>query len=135
MQTKRNFKTNNKVFVLSYQDFTGIAALTGSKILRTLPAGSVIKRVLLKHTVQWAAPSLSALTARVTTANHNYGTAFNIFTAPTAEGFDSDLAPFREKLATPVDIKVDLTATGANLNTFTAGELQVILTYDVEATV
>lgn len=135
MDTKRNFANGNKVYVLSYKDFTGNAGTTGAKVLRTLPAGTVVKRVLVKPTVQWAAPSLSALTARVTTAQHNYGTAFNIFQAPGAEVFDSDLTPFREKLNSTVDISINLTATGANLSALTAGELQVILVYDTERTI
>jgi hypothetical protein len=73
---------------------------------------------------------ITALTGRVMTANHNYGTAFNILQAPGDEVFDSDLVRFREKFSTPVDFFFRIASTGGNLSTLTAGEVDIIVNYD-----
>lgn len=131
MLKQRNLKYGNRVFIVSYADMTPLGAVTSGAINLPLilPAGAVVGLTLVKHTVQFAAPSLSALTARVTTAQHNYGTAFNIFTAPSAEGFDSDIVGFREKLGSTSQMQLTLTSTGANFNALTAGEVQVVILY------
>lgn len=131
MLKQRNLKYGNRVFIVSYADIVPLGAVTSGNVNLPLilPAGAVVFGTLVKHTVQFAAPSLSALTARVTTAQHNYGTAFNIFQAPGAEVFDADNVAFREKLGSTTQMLLSLTSTGANLGALTAGELQVVILY------
>jgi len=75
---------------------------------------------------------ITALTGRVITANHNYGTAFDILQAPGAEVFDSDLVRFREKFSSAVAFLYRVTSTGGALSTLTAGDVDIIVNYDVQ---
>jgi hypothetical protein len=131
MLKQRNLKYGNRVFVVSYADITPLGAtLTGAiNLPLILPAGAVVDLVLQVPTVQFAAPSLSALSSRVISAQHNYGTAFNIFQAPGPEVFDADQVRFREKLGSTTQMQVTFVAVGANLGTLTAGELQIVINY------
>jgi hypothetical protein len=130
MTKSRNFKTGNYVFDVKYTDLTGTAGLTQDVLLKTLPAGTVVKRVLVK--IKTAFAGTTTLTGRVISAQHNYGTAYNLKTTPGAEVYDSDLTPFRELTASTVALNFHVVATVDNLTSLTAGEVQIVVVYDVE---
>lgn len=115
-------------------DIVGLAAnLTGDVILMDLPANSVVLRTFVKHSTSVAGPSISACTARVQTANNNYGTTFDVFQAPGATVTDFDgLHPSKENFAAITPIYVHFIAVGANLGVATAGQVDVTITYHAQ---
>lgn len=133
MLKQRNLKYGNRVFIVSYADIVAIGAATSGSINLPLilPAGAIVTQTLVKDTVQFAAPSLSALTVQIADATtHVYGSGtLNIFTAPSAEKFISDIVGFRTRLGSTTQMSLNFTSTGANLNALTAGELQVVINY------
>lgn len=105
------------------------AATSGDILLTTLPAKSAVLTTLVKHSEAVVGASVSASTARVITANTNYGTAFNIFQAPGATVSDFYATPKIENYATTTALNLHVTTTGANLSVVTAGAVDVWVTY------
>jgi hypothetical protein len=118
---------SNRVYNVTFADLASFAALTGNVKLFSLPQGAIITDTLIKPKVAFVGPT--TVTARVTTAQHNYGTAFDVKQAVAAETFDSDIVPFREKLNSVTDVNLSFVSTGTNLNTTTAGEVDVVVNY------
>lgn len=73
---------------------------------------------------------ITAITGRVMTAQHNYGTAYSLLVTPGAEVFDSDIVRFRELFSSASQFFFRIAATGGNLSTLTAGEVDIIINYD-----
>lgn len=73
--------------------------------------------------------AISAATARVITANNNYGTAFDVFQAPGATVSDFYATPKSENFTTTTPLNLAMTSTGDNLNTVTTGGIDVWVTY------
>ncbi len=107
------------------------AATSGVITLVTLPAGSILSDVLVKHKTALAGPSLSAATARATTAGKNWGTAYDVFQAASGTAFDYDDESQVVSFTTDTDLRLSVTTTGANLSALTAGEIDVFIEYKV----
>lgn len=75
--------------------------------------------------------AISASTARVITANNNYGTAFDVFQAPGATVLDFYATPKSENFTTTTPVNLAMTSTGDNLNTVVAGAIDVYIMYVV----
>lgn len=121
----------NKFTVTKAQIVALGAATSGNVTIATLPAKAVILNTTLKHTVAVAGPSVSAATARITTAGHNYGTAFDVFQAVGNTVLDFDEAANSENFAAVTPVRVSFTSTGANLSVVTAGSVDAYITYYV----
>ena len=133
-----------KKYNIALSDITGLGAVTqGNLLIDTLPAGSVIQYVRIKHTTSVAGPSISACTAQVATSNVAYGAAFDVFQAVSSTAFatvvtPSVASPFQilgvasppvENFATTTPLYLVLIATGANLGVATAGAISVWVRY------
>jgi hypothetical protein len=113
---------------------TQIAALgavtAGDITLFNLPSAAVIDQTLTKPFVSVAGTSFSAATARVITANNNYGTAYDVFQAVgnTVSDFDGT-HPHLENFVAVTPVLLHMTSTGGNLSATTAGSIDVWITY------
>lgn len=105
------------------------AATSGDILLTTLPAKAVVSQTLVKPSQAVAGPSISAATARVISANHNYGTAFDVFQAVGNTVSDFYTTPQLENYATTTALNLHVTSTGANLSVATAGAADVWIVY------
>lgn len=121
-------------------DFNDVAALgaftTGDVIFDTLPAGAVLEFARLKHSVLFVGPSITAMTARIQTANNNYGTGtldvVGVAIGTTSgTSFINDVTGATENIAVATPIYVHFAATGANLSVMTAGSLDVWYQYRI----
>lgn len=72
---------------------------------------------------------LSAATARVITANHNFGTAYDVLQAVGDTVLDFYATPQSENFAATTPMSLRMTSTGANLSTVTTGTMEVWVTY------
>jgi hypothetical protein len=75
--------------------------------------------------------AISAATARVITANNNYGTAFDVFQAPGDTVLDFYATPKSENFAATTAVNLAMTSTGDNLGTVGAGAIEAWVTYYV----
>jgi hypothetical protein len=75
--------------------------------------------------------AVTAATARVITANNNYGTAFDVFQAPGDTVLDFYATPKSENFAATTAVNLAMTSTGDNLGTIGAGAIDVWITYYV----
>lgn len=109
------------------------AVLQANLLLDTLPPGSLMQYVRIKHSQAGAGPSVTAVTAQVGDGTNSWGSAFDIFQAPsntalsTAQLTASNIGPF----AANWPIYLTLIATGGNLGVFTAGALSVWLRWTI----
>lgn len=106
------------------------AATSGDITLFNLPARAVIDQTTVKPFVAVAGTSFSAATARVITANNNYGTAYDVFQAVgnTVSDFDGT-HPHLENFVAVTPVLLHMTSTGGNLSATTAGSIDVWVTY------
>lgn len=105
------------------------AATSGNILLATLPANSVVLSTTVKHSAAIAGTSITAATARATTANNNYGTAFDVFQAPGDTILDFYATPKSENFSTTTALNLSMTTTGANLSAVSAGAVDVWICY------
>lgn len=108
------------------------AGLTKDVTLFNLPKGAIVTDVLQKPVTAFA--GTTTFTGRVITAEHNYGTAFNMKQAVAAETFDSDVVPFRELLNSTVPVLFHAVATVDNLTALTQGSVDIVVGYDLRNT-
>jgi hypothetical protein len=133
-----------KKYNILLSDIAGLGAvLQGNLLIDTLPAGSVIQYIRIKHTTSVAGPAITACTAQVATSNVAYGTAFDVFQAVSNTAFatvvtPSVASPFQilgvasppvENFATTTPLYLVLVTTGANLSVATAGAISVWVRY------
>ena len=123
-------------YTLSYSDFSGTAAGTGTFAIYTLPAGSVIHACMAKTTTQFSCPAGSALTMTIgVTANNSRYLAVNTLSnAPSGTNFAPASTSTAAMRATAEDFGGTTTvnayvASGfpgfANLNTYTQGAIDI----------
>lgn len=120
-------------YTVPLADLKGIGAATsGTIILDTLPAGTIVTHVLMKPTTALAGPSVTAATARVVTtavgsgtAVLNFGTAYDVFQATGAGVRDFDGASQFIGTTADAELRLKVTSTGANLSVLTAGQIDV----------
>lgn len=106
------------------------AATSGDVTLFSLPARSVVVRTIVKPYVAVAGTSYSAATARVITAAHNFGTAYDVFQAVGETVEDIGYIPTFELTTVAVPVLLHMTSTGGNLSACTAGSIDVWVTYE-----
>lgn len=120
----------NRHFVVNAAQLAAISGTTsGNFLLTTLPANSVVLDTTVKHFTPVSGGAISAATARVTTTNNNYGTAFNVFQAAGATVYDFYATPKSENVLTATPVQLSITTTGANMSVITAGIIDVWITY------
>lgn len=128
----------HKKYTVGPADLAKLGAFTsGDIILDYLPAGAVVRATRVKHSAAVVGASVSAATARVITANNNYGSGtLDVFAAPgTTSGthFITDIAGANENFAAVTPLLLHVTSTGANLSVVTAGSIDVWVDYTVLA--
>lgn len=72
---------------------------------------------------------VSAATARLISAQNNYGTAFDVAQATGAEVVDFDGTAKNELMGGPSTLNLHLTTTGATFDLLTAGEVEAWITW------
>jgi hypothetical protein len=113
-------------YSISLADLKALGANTsGSIVLTSLPAGTIVTHVFLKHSTALVGPSLSAATARVNANSKNFATAYDVFAAVSATAFDYDDEAQFIKYDGAANLQVTITLTGANANALTAGAIDV----------
>ncbi len=106
------------------------AALTNNITLLTLPAKTMIHRVVIKQSTAFAGTLISAYTLSVGIAGTlaKYIAAYDVFAAVAATTFGASAATIQallENFSTTAAIKVEATAVGANLDQSTAGSADI----------
>ena len=115
-------------FTISYSDLSAAAA--GNSItLATLPAGTVLHGVVMKHSAAFTGGTISAYTVSVGLTGNvaKYATAFDVFQAPGNTVGQASFGGYVENFGATTDIKISAAATGGLLNAATAGSLTVWL--------
>jgi hypothetical protein len=114
----------------TYADFAA-AALTKDIEILSLPPNGVIHSVAYRHSAAFAGGSISALTISigVPSGNTKYGAARNVLAAPNA--LNTLGGGGVEDNGASASIRAYAIATGDNLNTATAGSLDVWICYAV----
>ena len=128
-----------KKYNITLADIVSLGAnLQGNFLLDTLPAGEIVQYGRIKHSVAVAGPGITGCTAQLGDqfgGGSNFGTAFNVFTAPGGEvlsTFGGLVAPTGVGYFSQTNqIYLTLIATGANLSVATAGAISVWLRYVV----
>lgn len=114
-------------YIIPYTSFTA-AALTQTIEFFILPAKGVIEAVMLKSTTAFSGPSLTAYAALIGIAGDTgkYSNSYDVFAAVNAANYQSFTASHSvEDFVAATSIKITATSVGANLNTVTAGALEV----------
>lgn len=101
------------------------AALTGNVIIVGLPAGVKIHAAVMKITTQFAGTTTLTCSVGIVGTLAKYAPAFNLKQA--ANVFQDANLPGMESFAAAVNIVAALTATGTNLNTVSAGQVEISL--------
>jgi len=109
---------------LSYEDFTA-AGLTREVTVRTLAANRTLFSILVKHNTAFSGGSISSvsLDIGITGDADRFITSFSISQAVSATAQDSVLTVYYPGVATA--ITVTATAIGGDLNTLTAGSVDL----------
>lgn len=104
-----------------------LGATTNSITLFTLPAGGVVHAIKIKHSVAFGGGSLSAYTISVGISGTlaKLASAFNVFQAASATTFQLSTALDEENESTGTAILATAVSTGGNLNTATAGNVDI----------
>lgn len=124
-----------KEWTIGLADLIALGAfVTGDVILMDLPAGAVVTYARIKHTeaVTGTGP-FAVVTARITTANNNYGSGtLDVFAAPSntaGTGLITDVTGAAENFAAVTPIYVHFVVTTYNLSAALTGEIKVWLDY------
>jgi hypothetical protein len=107
------------------------AALTNAVQLFQMPARSVLKNVIIKHSTNFSGGSISDVYAQVGTSG-NYGqfiNNFDIFQIVGDQVFDNVLTNYLGSFANPTSVYLNAVATGANLSALTQGSVTVNYQY------
>lgn len=109
---------------LNYDDFSA-AATTSTVTVRTLAANRTLFSILVKHNTAFAGGSVSAVTLNIgiTGDDDKFITSFDVYQAVGAAAQDSTLTVYYPGVATA--ITVTATSTGGDLNTLTAGSVDL----------
>jgi hypothetical protein len=131
--------TDYKVAVADTQ-VTAATSVTAHAFVVTAitPGASTVATTETSSHLSWGAATLAggntlitAATARVITANNNYGTAFDVFQAVGNTVLDFYATPKSENFATTTPVNLAMTSTGDNLNTVTTGGIDIWIQYVV----
>lgn len=114
-------------YSISLAEIKALGATTaGSIVLTSLPAGTIVTHVFLKHSTALAgAGPLTAATARVNANSKNFGTAYDVFQAVSATAYDYDDEAQFIKFDGAANLQVTFALTGGNANALTAGAIDV----------
>lgn len=126
------------LYKITTADIVALGAFAaGNIVLDNLPPGAVVTYGRIKHSQCVSGGSVSAATVRVATANNSFGVgAFNVYTTNAVSNTALQLfgpvtvTPVGENFAAVTPIYVTFATTG-NLNTATAGAIDVWLQYIV----
>ncbi|MHB8674548.1 MAG: hypothetical protein ACYDAK_12850 [Candidatus Limnocylindrales bacterium] len=112
---------------ITWVPFSTTAAMTLSINLFQLVAAGVLTRIKLKHSTSFQGGLISAMTASVGIAGDlaRYSSAFDVFQAPGNTILELSSGAWCENQGAPTQVLLTLTATGANLNALTQGQLDV----------
>lgn len=114
-------------YTVAYNDSSlNVAGTSATKTLATIPAKAQITSLRLKHSAQFTASGLTALTITLGdgTTSNIYAPSFSIFQAASATALYDDGGAFAST-ASSHSLVGTFTATAANLNTLTAGSVDV----------
>lgn len=105
------------------------AGVTNDIEILSLPVGTMIHKVVQKHSVAFAGPSITAMTISVgiTGTLAKYGTALDVFQAVGATVFQLDSVVGIESFGAVTSIRAAGIATGANLDQLSAGSTDIYL--------
>lgn len=109
---------------LSYEDFSA-AGLTRTVTVRTLAANRTLFSILVKHNTAFSGGSVSAVTLDIGISGDDdrFITSFSVSQAVSASAQDSIITVYYPAVAT--DITVTATSVGGDLNTLTAGSVDL----------
>lgn len=116
-------------YELDYTDFA-VSGTTQLVKIDDLPPGAAIEAALMYHTTAFTGGSISYYTVELVVDGNDYGVVATVHTAPGGAIFTfSDSSPYRTPfhMTNFVDIEVDATSTGDNLDQATQGTLTVYL--------
>jgi hypothetical protein len=119
-----------KRYIISYKDFTA-AATTQNITLQTLPKGSVVQWVRIKHAEAVAGGSISAATLSVGSSAGtatSFASAFSVSQAVSDTTAQISAGPVAATYAEDT-MYARITTTGGNVNTATAGLIYVDVCY------
>ena len=113
-------------YTAAFGDFA-VADTTGAATLFSLPAGGVIEYARIKHSTQFAGTGITALVASVGVAGETdkYSQEFDLLQATGDNVEVLDFLPGTEGHAAAANILLTLTATGADLDQLSAGNVDV----------
>jgi hypothetical protein len=104
-----------------------VAYTTADVQLFALPAASIVHAVMIKHTVPFTGGGITAYTikAGVTGTLDKYATAFNVFQSTSSTTAQMSSSGYVENFSSATSVRIAAVATGGNLNTATAGSVDV----------
>lgn len=107
------------------------AALTNTISLFSLPAGTLLKNVTIKHSQQFLGGAISAVSAQVGIATilDEFIENFDAFQAVGDQAFDNSQMNYIGSFSSATSIKLTMTSVGANLSSLTQGSLTVYYDY------
>lgn len=111
---------------VSYTTFQ-TAATGKNNTLFSLPAGSIIHAVKLKHSTAFAGALISAMTLSVGISGtvDKYASAFDVLQAVSGTAFELSQSMGTESHTADTDITITAASTGANLSALSAGAVDV----------
>lgn len=115
-----------KKIAVANTDFTPSGAITTIPLF-SLPAGSVIEGIKIKHSEAFVGGAVSAATIEIgiTGTLDKYASAFDVFQAPGDTVQQHSLVFDGEDHANPTTISATLRTTGGNSGDLTAGSAEV----------
>jgi len=114
-------------YTFAFGDAFAIAATTNDVELVSLPANTAIEAVIVKHSTAMSGGSITAYTASVGIAGdlEKYASDFNVFQAAADGTKQYSSSGDVESFSGATSIRFRATSTGGDLNTATAGEVDV----------
>lgn len=113
-------------YTVAYTDINSAAAAVTATLYQLDPKESVIA-CALKHSTAFAGGSVSTITASIGIAGDNtkHIDNFDVGQAVTTTAFENSSLNLIESFASTITIYATFTASGANLDSLTAGDLEV----------
>jgi hypothetical protein len=110
----------------SYTDFSA-ASLQNQIVLFSLPAKTMLEKILIKHSQSFTGGSIYSygIEVGIVSNPNKYTTAFDVFSPPLPLNYEISIAPDIESLTGASNIYVNAQALGANLNAATGGAVSI----------
>lgn len=132
-----NLQAKWRRFALPHTLFTGFGALNGDVEIIEIPIIGVLEHVIIKHTTVFVGAGITTLKASVGVVGDltRYLSQFDLLAAVADTTFDQEIMQELFDFGAVKSVRLQLTATGANLDQLSGGSLDIYVKDSVLPTI